>query len=1313
VSDGIRLGGAYYEISADSASLIQALARAEAQSKKSTQAIAQATGIPEKAVAQYAATLIREEKRAADASAQSALRIIKAHNDAAAAADAAARKIAASSQQAGAGFLSVAKGAAGFAAAAVGVATGAAAINAAMSSVAESTKKAADAQFAINKLYGASAPLVTQQAEALAKLAGRSNTEAKEAAASVATLGRSYALSGEQIQTVLRVTADLAAVRGIGLAEASERVAGAVRGEAEAIEYLGQSLQSDFLKATAAMTDEQRKQFETLSPLTKAQIVLNALTKDTADLQGAAAEKAATATGAFSELDASINNLSVSIGSQLAPGLAVGARAISGVVVQVDALVKSLKLRELSQGLRLIGAFATLSGQNVLDTFNVIAGENAAPDAPYGPTLTPDIAQAAQDDVRRRQREAAAQQDAIKAFAAQRKRQIQDVAEAEEQAARRAADAEDKRIERVKVALEVEKDARLKALAERERSTIKAIEAEAAASKKASEEQIEQLELEKKARLDAAEAARDAALAAIAAREKELDVSRELEDRARENERRAEDRQTEDERRVEDRVREQANDREIKRLEDLRDARVAAIEDDIEAFERATEKKTRNIDKQEASARSASDKAIRRIERQADAEDERHRKVMQALDDERDARLDALDIQLRALDAAEKAEGSARRIADLQRRASTAAQAAQAARGTGTPEQIAEARGDLTRAIRVGDPVSVANAQERLKQLAGQGAEAIKKADQELADAQQELRDEGVDNARDAERQKLKDAQDAIRKEIDDRKRAADEENRRRRQDVEDDKRAEQDKLRTRLDALAKKKQQIQDDAREELRLRRNGLEEEKRASQDEIQIARDRFNAETQVLNDRRREADRYREDQRRAQDQLRQDERRAEDEALRLQAEATRKAFEQERTDADAHYNGPNGVLTIVRKAQEAAAQAYRDRINGQRELFDAEKDQINLVYRNPEKTGLLDLQDQAAQNNRDKLGDQLAALSSWKDQANRWVEEQTGKWKTLQEAIEATTNVIRNRPLQATPTINPQGGVGDGDYGPSNPDGGGAGSNPPPAVQPSPSPGIGSDTSDEVDVDPGRFNVAFGFNQPYTNPFNPAIPNHRGVDLVIAGARDGGRGMPVGAFRPGTVVAATIDPNGGNGIIIAGDDGKYHRYFHFDELNVRPGQSVRRGQRIGILGASGTEGFPHLHYEVSRGINGDPQDELIDPRPYMRDAGYLFRHPTLTYTPATGERNMIAERRPEMLLGGAATAGRFDRSPLVGGMPTRDHAAMGASLAAMAQPSAAGATDVSTVNFYGLTYEEAEVRQRRQQRTRSLLLGARRIR
>lgn len=142
------------------------------------------------------------------------------------------------------------------------------------------------------------------------------------------------------------------------------------------------------------------------------------------------------------------------------------------------------------------------------------------------------------------------------------------------------------------------------------------------------------------------------------------------------------------------------------------------------------------------------------------------------------------------------------------------------------------------------------------------------------------------------------------------------------------------------------------------------------------------------------------------------------------------------------------------------------------------------------------------------------------------------------------------------------------------------------------------------------PDRYTIAFGFRQEYDHPFNPNIPVHRGVDLVLPSTpgHPNGRGTPVSAFQPGTVAAITHDPDGGNGVIVQMPNGLYTRYFHFDQINpeLQVGTKVSRATILGNLGATGTEGFPHVHFEVSKGINGDEQDALIDPRPYMEANG-----------------------------------------------------------------------------------------------------------
>jgi murein DD-endopeptidase MepM/ murein hydrolase activator NlpD len=104
------------------------------------------------------------------------------------------------------------------------------------------------------------------------------------------------------------------------------------------------------------------------------------------------------------------------------------------------------------------------------------------------------------------------------------------------------------------------------------------------------------------------------------------------------------------------------------------------------------------------------------------------------------------------------------------------------------------------------------------------------------------------------------------------------------------------------------------------------------------------------------------------------------------------------------------------------------------------------------------------------------------------------------------------------------------------------------------------------------------------------------HEGFDVVA------GCGTPLAAARAGRVKRSTYDPVlYGHLLVIHGR--KSHRDYWYAHLAHRPrlrrGSTVRTGQRVGRVGASGnarTVGC-HLHFEIrSRG-------RPIDPRPHLR--------------------------------------------------------------------------------------------------------------
>jgi murein DD-endopeptidase MepM/ murein hydrolase activator NlpD len=95
------------------------------------------------------------------------------------------------------------------------------------------------------------------------------------------------------------------------------------------------------------------------------------------------------------------------------------------------------------------------------------------------------------------------------------------------------------------------------------------------------------------------------------------------------------------------------------------------------------------------------------------------------------------------------------------------------------------------------------------------------------------------------------------------------------------------------------------------------------------------------------------------------------------------------------------------------------------------------------------------------------------------------------------------------------------------------------------------------------------------------------HAGLDFTAAS------GTPIYATGDGVVREATYD-NGGYGyhVILNHSYGYETLYGHMIKMNVRQGESVKRGQVIGWVGSTGKSTGPHCHYEVIK--NG----EKIDP-------------------------------------------------------------------------------------------------------------------
>jgi len=101
------------------------------------------------------------------------------------------------------------------------------------------------------------------------------------------------------------------------------------------------------------------------------------------------------------------------------------------------------------------------------------------------------------------------------------------------------------------------------------------------------------------------------------------------------------------------------------------------------------------------------------------------------------------------------------------------------------------------------------------------------------------------------------------------------------------------------------------------------------------------------------------------------------------------------------------------------------------------------------------------------------------------------------------------------------------------------------------------------------------------------------HEGQDI------DATYGTPVEAAATGRVIIAGRQRGYGNVIYIDHGAGLSTRYGHLSQINVAVGQTVTRGQTIGLVGSTGRSTGPHLHYEVR--INNQP----VDPKRYLPGA------------------------------------------------------------------------------------------------------------
>jgi murein DD-endopeptidase MepM/ murein hydrolase activator NlpD len=117
------------------------------------------------------------------------------------------------------------------------------------------------------------------------------------------------------------------------------------------------------------------------------------------------------------------------------------------------------------------------------------------------------------------------------------------------------------------------------------------------------------------------------------------------------------------------------------------------------------------------------------------------------------------------------------------------------------------------------------------------------------------------------------------------------------------------------------------------------------------------------------------------------------------------------------------------------------------------------------------------------------------------------------------------------------------------------------------------------------------------PFTSPFGlrrffngQARNPHSGLDIAVP------RGAPVHSAAAGNVLLTGNFFFNGKTVFVDHGQGLITMYCHLDDIDVREGEPVSRGQPIGLSGMTGRATGPHLHWSVM--LNGT----MVDPKLFV---------------------------------------------------------------------------------------------------------------
>ena len=125
---------------------------------------------------------------------------------------------------------------------------------------------------------------------------------------------------------------------------------------------------------------------------------------------------------------------------------------------------------------------------------------------------------------------------------------------------------------------------------------------------------------------------------------------------------------------------------------------------------------------------------------------------------------------------------------------------------------------------------------------------------------------------------------------------------------------------------------------------------------------------------------------------------------------------------------------------------------------------------------------------------------------------------------------------------------------------------------------------DTGFDLPIPGGELTSSFGDFR----TFNDSVQTrHTGWDIRAT------LGQPVLASAAGKVAFTGLMQIWGNFVVIDHGEGVFSTYSHFSQVHVTRGQTIMKGQVIGLVGNTGRTSGPHFHWEIV--VNGEFVDSV----------------------------------------------------------------------------------------------------------------------